>query len=82
MINKILVITNTIDAGGAETFVMKLFRCIDRSKYIFDFPRNLNFARTYDAIAPKRHDIARVPTARIIVFKKYLPIFPTFHAVK
>lgn len=47
MINKILVITNTIDAGGAETFVMKLFRCIDKSKYIFDFLINKRESNFY-----------------------------------
>lgn len=47
MINKILVITNTIDAGGAETFVMKLFRCIDRSQYIFDFLINKRESNFY-----------------------------------
>lgn len=37
MNNRILVIINTIDAGGAETFVMKLFRCIKDKGYVFDF---------------------------------------------
>lgn len=34
---RLLVIANSFDAGGAETFLMKLFRRIDRSKYVFDF---------------------------------------------
>lgn len=37
MVKRILVISNTIDAGGAETFVMKVFRSMDKSKYVFDF---------------------------------------------
>lgn len=37
MQKRILVISNTIDAGGAETFVMKVFRAMDRKKYVFDF---------------------------------------------
>lgn len=47
MINRILVITNTIDAGGAETFVMKLFRCIDKRKYVFDFLINKKESNFY-----------------------------------
>lgn len=35
--SRILIITNTIDAGGAETFLMKIFRTIDRSRFVFDF---------------------------------------------
>lgn len=35
--SRILIITNTIDAGGAETFLMKVFRTIDRSRFVFDF---------------------------------------------
>lgn len=34
---RILFIVNTMNVGGAETFVMKLFRKIDREKVIFDF---------------------------------------------
>lgn len=34
---RILIISNTIDAGGAETFVMKVFRNIDRGQFVFDF---------------------------------------------
>ena len=37
MPKRILIISNTIDAGGAETFVMKVFRAMDRKKYVFDF---------------------------------------------
>lgn len=36
MAGRILVIINTIDAGGAETFVMKVFRCLYK-EYTFDF---------------------------------------------
>ncbi len=36
MAEKVLIIINTIDAGGAETFVMKVFRCLYK-EYTFDF---------------------------------------------
>ena len=37
MLKRILIISNTIDAGGAETFVMKVFRNLDRNEFVFDF---------------------------------------------
>lgn len=46
MPKRVLIIINTIDAGGAETFVMKVFRCILPHGYIFDFlinKRDSNF---------------------------------------
>lgn len=37
MIKRILVIVGAMNAGGAETFIMKMFRNIDRDEFIFDF---------------------------------------------
>lgn len=37
MAQRVLIIINTLNVGGAETFIMKVFRSIDRSKLIFDF---------------------------------------------
>ncbi|MGN4425598.1 glycosyltransferase family 1 protein [Bacillus cereus group sp. MYBK30-1] len=34
---RILCIVNTINAGGAETFLMKLYRALDKKKYQMDF---------------------------------------------
>ena len=34
---RVLVIINTMDAGGAETFVMKVYRRLDREKIQMDF---------------------------------------------
>lgn len=47
MVKRILIISNTIDAGGAETFVMKVFRFMDRSKYVFDFLINKRESNYY-----------------------------------
>lgn len=47
MAERILVISNTIDAGGAETFVMRVFRCLHQ-EVVFDFlinKENSNFYR-------------------------------------
>lgn len=48
MPQRLLVIINTIDSGGAETFVMKLFRCLDREKYVFDFLINKPGSNFYE----------------------------------
>ena len=37
MIKRILVIINGMDVGGAETFIMKIYRSINREKYQMDF---------------------------------------------
>ena len=34
---RVLCITASMNAGGAETFLMKIYRCIDKSKYQMDF---------------------------------------------
>ncbi|HDR7739105.1 TPA: glycosyltransferase family 1 protein [Bacillus pacificus] len=34
---RLLCIVNTINAGGAETFLMKLYRALDKTKYQMDF---------------------------------------------
>ncbi|WP_138376510.1 glycosyltransferase family 1 protein [Dorea longicatena] len=34
---KVLCVVASLNAGGAETFLMKLLRCIDKSEYMMDF---------------------------------------------
>jgi len=34
---RLLCIVGSLNAGGAETFLMKVYRCIDRNKYQMDF---------------------------------------------
>lgn len=34
---RVLCVVSSLNAGGAETFLMKVFRTIDRTKYMFDF---------------------------------------------
>ncbi|PKM44125.1 MAG: glycosyltransferase family 1 protein [Firmicutes bacterium HGW-Firmicutes-8] len=45
---RVLIITNTMDAGGAETFIMKVFRTIDKEKIVFDFLVSERKAYYYD----------------------------------
>lgn len=46
MAERILVISNTIDAGGAETFVMRVFRCLQQ-EVVFDFLINKKDSNFY-----------------------------------
>ncbi len=39
---RLLCILSGMNAGGAETFLMKMYRCIDRSNYQMDFCINTN----------------------------------------
>ena len=34
---RVLCVVSSLNAGGAETFLMKVFRTTDKSKYVFDF---------------------------------------------
>ena len=47
-VKRILCIVGSMDAGGAETFLMKIYRSIDRSKYQFDFLVCLDKEGIYD----------------------------------
>ena len=34
---RLLCIVSSMDKGGAETFLMKIYRCLDKTKYQMDF---------------------------------------------
>ena len=46
---KIICFVGSMDAGGAETFLMKIYRAIDKNKYQFDFIVNVKKECFYDA---------------------------------
>ena len=46
---RILQVIGAMDRGGAETFVMNLYRNVDRAKIQFDFLVNENRECDYDA---------------------------------
>lgn len=48
MDRRVLIITNTIDCGGAEAFVMKVFRCLKPKGYTFDFLINNRKSNFYE----------------------------------
>ncbi len=43
-----MVLINTLNVGGAETFIMKVFRAIDREKIVFDFLINSKEEGAYE----------------------------------
>lgn len=45
---KLLCIVGGMNAGGAETFLMKIFRTLDKSKYCMDFCVAINYKGYYD----------------------------------
>lgn len=60
---RLLCILSNMNAGGAETFLMKLYRTIDRTKYQFDFCINVEEKCFYeDEIKSLGGSIYRIPT--------------------
>lgn len=59
---KILCIINNMNAGGAETFLMKIYRALDREKYQMDFCINIYEKNYYeDEINRLGGKIYRIP---------------------
>ena len=45
---RLLCIVGSLDRGGAETFLMKTYRVIDKQKYQFDFYCMNNSSGAYE----------------------------------
>ncbi len=72
---RLLCILSGMNAGGAETFLMKLYRNIDRTKYQFDFCVNVKEKCFYeDEILSLGGKIYRIPskTENLKEFKQQL----------
>ena len=72
---RLLCILSGMNAGGAETFLMKIYRNIDRSKYQMDFCINVKEKCFYeDEISDMGGKIYRIPSKseNIKEFKKQL----------
>lgn len=72
---RLLCILSSMNAGGAETFLMKIYRSIDRSKYQFDFCINVKNECFYEKeIIALGGKIYRIPskTQSLRQFKKRL----------
>ena len=48
MAERILVLINTLSVGGAETFIMKVFRATDPNKFVYDFLINDQAEAVYE----------------------------------
>ena len=75
MAKRLLCILSSMNAGGAETFLMKIYRTIDREKYQFDFCINSKDKCFYeDEIIELGGRIFRIPskTESLLLFKKEL----------
>lgn len=72
---RLLCVLSSLNAGGAETYLMKLYRTIDRSKYQMDFCINVNEKCFYeDEVIRLGGKIFRIPykSASLKEFKKGL----------
>lgn len=72
---RILCILSNMNLGGAETFLMKMFRAMDRDKVVFDFCINIEEKNAYeDEITALGGRVYRIPlkTAHFVLFCKEL----------
>ena len=72
---RLLCLLSSMDAGGAEGFLMKLYRALDRSQYQMDFCVNVEEPCLYDAeIERLSGRIFRIPpkSASVPLFRKQL----------
>ncbi len=71
---RLLCIVGAMNAGGAETFLMKLYRAIDKTKYQMDFCVNVSenfYAKEIEALGGKIHIIPS-KSESFVKFKKAL----------
>lgn len=74
-VKRLLCIMNSTNVGGAETFIMKVFRQLDRNKYVIDFCINVFEECAYDKeIERLGGKIFRIPskTSNIFLFRREL----------
>lgn len=85
MAERLLCILSNMNAGGAETFLMKLYRTIDREKYQFDFCVNIKEKNFYeDEILRLGGNVYRIPSKSesLKEFKKQLTNVVKSHEYK
>lgn len=72
---RLLCLVSAMNAGGAETFLMKIFRKLDKEKYVLDFCVNIEEPGYYDEeIFQLGGKIFYVPpkTKNLVLFRKSL----------
>ena len=73
---RLLCLVSAMDAGGAETFLMKLYRNIDREKYQMDFAVTSSEEGFYDnEIEELGGEIFHVEPKKNGVYKSFLSIY-------
>ena len=81
--HKVLFITSSLDRNGTETFIINVFRCIDREKYMFDF---LLFTESingyYNEVQKYGSKIYRLPARKdgLFKYKKKIKEFFELHS--
>lgn len=73
---RLLCIVSSMDRGGAETFLMKVYRCIDRTKYQMDFCVSKTAKGFYD------DEIKELGGKIYVVPQKSKNPFKSFFAIK
>lgn len=73
---RLLCIVSSMDRGGAETFLMKVYRCIDRTKYQMDFCVSKSKKGFYD------DEIRELGGKIYVVPQKSKNPFKSFFAIK
>lgn len=74
---KILQVFPTLTRGGLETFVMNVYRCIDKTQYQFDFLVNLNKGDYREEVSAYGGKIYVVPQA-VKGWRKYCKALDKF----
>ena len=86
---RVLIVSITMDRGGAETLVMNIYRSLDRSKVQFDFILHCNYRSAYeDEIESLGGKIYHLPDFKIYNefsyrrnFRKFFITHPEYHVI-
>lgn len=80
---RVLQVVTKMDRGGLETFIMNIYRHIDREKIQFDFLTHRMQAGDYDdeitALGGKIYHVCSISTKNLFQYKKQLKQFFTEH---
>ena len=76
---RVLIVSTTMDRGGAETLIMNIFRALDRTKVMFDFILHCDHRSSYeDEIESLGGRIFRLPLFRVYNERSYRRAFRDF----
>lgn len=79
---RVLHVVTTMDMGGLETFIMNIYRNIDRDKVQFDFLKHRNYESKFDSeIKSLGGKIYNVPPINPFTHRNYLKSLDNFFEV-